>query len=230
MDSLGESMIINNLTVENISNANEEFLNAFYKMLNGLDKKIINMINSKNVKIILANKISDVYNSEYEKNEFQKEMGKYEDWNIENSDKIIHGVCSDTINALCIFSHTTEIRYIEYFFYHETGHFIDIFKDWRKEKVKGSLSSKKEFVEAYKNDITKHWDKIKNDNRFRLIHYIENSTPDKVSKTGLMETFAFCFARNNGKIDDVDIISDYFQETLLVAKKITDEYLTNLKL
>ena len=31
-------MKINNLTVENISNANEEFLNAFYKMFNEIDK------------------------------------------------------------------------------------------------------------------------------------------------------------------------------------------------
>lgn len=222
-------MIINNLPVENISNADEEFVNAFYKIVNGLDSKIVNLLNSKNIKIILADKMSDVFNSAEEKNKFKKDVEIYKEYNTENSDKISHGVCSSTINAVCIFSNTTEIKYMEYYFYHETAHFIDFNENWDKEDIKGFLSTKKEFIETYRKDIAKHWDKIQNDNRFRLIHYIEDSTPEKASEAGLAETFAFCFARNSGKLEDIDIISDYFQETLLAAKKITDEYLMNLK-
>lgn len=213
-------MIINNLTVENISNANEEFVNVFYNIINNLDLKLVNIINAHNTKIILANKLSDVLTP-------RNDIEKYQDYHPNNRDELTHGLCSDTINALCIFAEATEIFYIEAFLYHEIGHLIDVFQDWGKEEVKGFLSTQKKFVEAYKNDITKHWDKIKNDNRFRLKHYIQGSTPDKISNAGLCETFAFCFARNNHKTEDIDIISDYFKETLLVAKKITDKYLMN---
>ncbi len=223
-----DMMIINNLTVENISNANEDFLNNFFKIINEIDSKLVNIINSKNLKIILADKISDVHTSDKDKQSFKNDLEKYEEFTVENSDELSHGLCSDTINALCIFSNTTKIPYIASFLYHEIGHYIDYYVNWGNENIAPCLSSKKEFMEAYKNDIAKYWDKIKNDNRLRLKHYIEDSTPEKLSITGLSETFAFCFARNNNKIEDVDIISDYFQETLSIAKKITDEYLINL--
>ena len=219
-------MIVNGLTVENISNANDEFLNAFYKIINKIDIKLVNIIKSKNTRIILADKISDVYTSKQSKSAFKKEIEAYQEYDSQNSDKLSHGVCSDTINAICIFSSTTEIPYMDAILYHEIGHFIDFYDDWGKEDdLSQPLSSKQEFVDAYNNDITMHWDEIKKDNRFRLIHYIEDSKPNNVSKVGLCETFAFCFARNNNIPDDIDIISDYFQETVQSAKKITDEYL-----
>lgn len=215
-------MILNNIQVENISNADESYAKAFYDEINGLDSKLVKVINAHKTKIILANKLSDILPCE------KNDIEQFQDYHPENRDELTHGLCSDTINAICIFLNTTEIPYIGAFLYHETGHLIDLFQDWGKENITECLSLRKEFVEAYKKDVTSHWEKIKKDNRFRLKHYIQCSTPDKISSAGLRETFAFCFAKNNNKQEDIDIISDYFQKTLSVAKNITDEFLKNI--
>ncbi len=179
---------MNNLIIENISNANNEFLKAFYYEINELDKKIVNIINSKNVKIILADKLSDILPPS------KNDIEKTQDYHPVNRDITTRGLCSDTINAICIFSNTTSIQNLGAILYHEIGHLLDFYNNWGKEDTMPELSIKKEFIKAYKKDITKHWDKIKNDNRFRLKHYIQSSTPNNISQAGLVETFAFCFA------------------------------------
>ena len=81
-------------------------------------------------------------------------------------------------------------------------------------------------IEAYKKDITTHWDKIKNDNRFRLKHYIQSSTPNNTSQAGLVETFAFCFAEINNKQEDINILGEYFENSVITAKNIYNEFLS----
>ena len=88
-----------------------------------------------------------------------------------------------------------------------------------------SLSTKKEFIWAYNKDITLHWNNIKNDNRFRLKHYVQNSKPDNVSNAGLRETFAFCFAGMYNKFEDNNILKSYFSNAQETAEDIIDDFL-----
>ena len=215
-----EQNTLNNLVIKNISNAKDEFLAAFYKEINGLDKKLVDIINSKHLTIILANKLSDVI-TQKSKNDIEL----LQDYHPDDRDITTRGLCSDTINAICLFSDVIAIQNIGAILYHEAGHLLDFYVDWGKENIKANLSSKKEFIEAYKQDITSNWEKIKNDNRFRLKHYIQNSTPDNLSQAGLTETFAHCFARINNKFDDVDILGEYFENSLIVSKGIYTNFL-----
>ena len=212
-----------NLIIKNISNANNEFLRAFYNEIDELDRKIVNIINSKALKIILADKLSNILSSD------KNDIEKTQDYHPIDRDITTHGLCSNTINAICIFSNTSSIQNLGAILYHEIGHLLDFYNNWKKEDTIPELSIKKEFKNAYKKDITIHWNKIKNDNRFRLKHYIQSSTPDNISQTGLVETFAFCFAEINNKQDDIDILGEYFENTLIVAKDIYSEFLSKFK-
>lgn len=207
---------MDNFVIENKSNATQEFVEIFKNSTKNLNKKIVKLINSKNLQIILANKLSDILLPEN-----INDIDTYQDYTSENKDLTTRGLLSDTINALCIFSNTTTKENLEAIFYHELGHLIDMHADWEKP----SFSNTAKFVEAYQKDIQNSWDKIKNDNRYRLKHYIQNSTPENISLNATMETFAHCFARINGKFDDIDILGEYFPETLKIAKKIFAEFL-----
>ena len=213
-------MKMNDLIIENISNADNEFLKAFYIEIN---KKIVNIINSKALKIILADKLSDILPPN------KNDIEKTQDYHPIDRDTINQGLCSDTINAICIFSNTSPIQNLGAILYHEIGHLLDFYNNWEKEDAIPELSIKKEFKNAYKKDITIHWNKIKNDNRFRLKHYIQSSTPESISQSGLVETFAFCFAEINNKQDDIDILGEYFENSVIVARNIYNEFLSKFK-
>ena len=202
------------LTIENISNADNDFMQVFYQEINGLDGKLVKIINSKDLKVILADKLSDILPPD------KNDIEKTQDYYPVNRDVTTRGLCSDTINAICVFSNTVTTQNVGAILYHEIGHLLDYYNTWGQDSVTPELSIKEEFKSAYNKDITKYWDKIKNDNGFRLKHYIQSSTPENVSQAGLMETFAHCFARINGKFDDIDILGEYFENTLVAAKDI----------
>lgn len=210
---------MNNLIIENFSDADEIFLSKFYYEINALDKQLVNIINSKNLKIILANKLSDVITAE------KNDIEKYQDYHPKDRDIVTRGLCSDDINAICLFSNVATEKNIGAILYHEIGHLLDFYENWGKDDIKPVLSSQKEFIEAYRQDIIKYWELIKNDNRFRLKHYIQNSTPDNISSAGLMETFAHCFAGINNKFDDIDILGEYFENCLIISKDIYNKFL-----
>ena len=212
-----------NLIIENISKANDEFLKAFYNEIKGLNKKIVNIINSKGLKIILADKLSDILPSD------KNDIEKTQDYHPVDRNITTHGLCFDTINAICIFSNTTSIQNPGTILYHEIGHLLDFYNSWGKEDIMPELSIKEEFIKAYKKDITNHWDKIKNDNRFRLKHYIQSSTPENISQAGLVETFASCFAKINKKQKDIDILGEYFENSVIAARNIYNEFLSKFK-
>ena len=207
------------LIVKNISNADDEFLKVFYREINELDIKLINLINSKNLKIIIADKLSNVLSND------KNDIEKTQDYHPLDRDIVTRGLCSDTINAICIFYNNTTVQNVGAILYHEIGHLIDYYDTWGDDNCHPKLSKNTKFIETYNFCIKKHWDKIKNDNRFRLKHYIQSSYPDNASTAGLMETFAHCFARINNKFDDIDILGEYFTELLPVSKCLYNRFL-----
>lgn len=200
------------LIIKNISNASRDFLESLNTELNNLNPKIVRMIKNRNLKIIVANKLSDVLN--------EKENRILIDYNVENKDLTTRGLCSDTVGAIAIFSDVTGIKIIGAILYHEIGHLFDRYNSWEVP----SYSNSKDFIEAYQKDISKNWDKIVKDKRFRLKHYIQNSTPDNISFNATCETFAHCFAYAHNKFDDELIVAEYFDNALECTKK----FLVNL--
>ena len=213
-----EDLYIREIEIKNISNADEEYLKRFYAEINALDERLIKLIKKHNMKIILADKFSDVAPEET-----LKELKKYkENYDISNIDKTTRGNCSDHIEngSIQIFYNNTKEN-MPAILYHEIGHLADYNINFEEP----CFSSSKEFIYAYKKDLKNNWEKIKEDKRFRLVHYIQDSTPEKPNKTALAETFAHCFARINNKIDDVDIVGEYFTNAQKVTKKLVDEWL-----
>jgi len=213
--------------IKNISNADKEYVNLFVQKINLLDKKIKSLILSINYTIVLANKCSDVY-SEKEFNKLIEEVNDYkEEYTKNNIDKTLRGTCSDTIKKICAFLNTTPEKQLGFILYHEIGHFLDFYNKTGIFK-KNYLSSKKEFVNAYKKDLSKNWDNIKQDKRYRLIHLIQESTPENPNKIAMAETFANCFAKMLNEIDEFDFIELYFKNSLQATKKIVENFLSSL--
>ena len=210
-----------NLVIENISTAEEEFVRKFYYEISKLDKRLIYLINSYGLKIILANKLSDVFPEDK-----LEKIDENIDYDTPDKDKTTRGLLSTTINAICVFSDNVYVENIGAILYHEIGHLIDFFECLKEnEFTPFPLSNDDKFIKTYQKELTKNWDKIKNDDRFRLKHYIQSSTPEKISAYALRETFAHCFARINNKFDDIDILGEYFEELLPVTKKIYSKFL-----
>ena len=223
-DDAGNGILINKmnkLTIENISHADDEFLKLFNQEITGLDEKLIRLINDKGVKIILADKLSDVNKGD------NSDIEKYQDYHPADRDKVCRGLCSDNLNALCIFYNTVSLKELGAVLYHEIGHLIDIYPEWGKDEPVPALSTKQEFINAYNKDITLHWEQIKNDNRFRLKHYVQNSAPDNASRAGLCETFAFCFAGMHNRFEDNNILKSYFPNAQETAEDIIDDFFNN---
>lgn len=209
-----------NLIIKNISNASKEYLEEFYSEIKNLPQKIVELINEKSFKIILADKASDLFN----KHTLDELISYKEDYNIETIDKTIRGNCSDNIDngSINIFYNTTQ-NIVGAILYHEIGHLVDYHINFENPVY----STSQEFIDAYKKDLNKNWQKIKKDKRYRLIHYIQNSTPENPDEIALRETFAHCFARSFNKIDDIDIVSEYFENCLKVTKKIVKNFIHN---
>ena len=212
-------VLTDNLIIENISMADDNFLEVFYKEIKGFDAKIVDIINSKKLKIILANKLSDVLP------QGSGDIETYQEDHPVNRDITVRGLCSDTIGSICVFFNTVTIQNIGAILYHEIGHLIDYYDTWLQEDCRPCLSTTNEFIESYRFCIAKYWKKIKSDKCFRLKHYIQTSTPENVSVAGVMETFAHCFARLHNKFDDIDIMGKYFTELLPVSEKIYNKFL-----
>ena len=207
------------LEIKNISNADEKYLKNFYEEIANLDEKIISLIKKRGIKIVLANKFSDVADEKT-----LDEIAKYsEKYNRSNIDELCRGNCSDHIEngSIQIFYNNTK-EGMPAILYHEIGHLIDFHKSFEKP----CFSNCQEFIDAYKKDLKINWEKIKKDKRFRLIHFIQNSTPNNPNEMAMQETFAHCFARINNKIDDVDIAGEYFLNSQNATKKLVDSFLS----
>lgn len=208
-----------NLIIENKSNANKEIVYLFYSEINKLDERIKKIIEKKSFKFTLANKYSDV------RTEFEEPERYIEDYSsAEKRDKLIRGLSDSVINAICVFSNTNTPQTLICILYHEIGHLLDFYYDYDNP----CLSMNQEFIDAYKKDFVTNWEKISQDKRFRLVHYIQDSTLEKISKTAIIETFAMCFAKINGHDDDIDIMGLYFPTCIKVCKKIVEKFLETI--
>ena len=86
-----------------------------------------------------------------------------------------------------------------------------------------------EFIDAYTKDFLTNWEKISQDKRFRLVHYVQDSTPEKISKTAIIETLAMSFAKYNGYDDDMDFMGLYFPTCTKVCGKLVEEFLKTIE-
>ena len=75
--------------------------------------------------------------------------------------------------------------------------------------------------------MEENWVNIEQDKRYRLIHFIQNSTPDNPNKLAMAETFASCFAKTLNEIDEFDFIGLYFKNSLQEANEIVEDFLSN---
>ena len=216
------------LIVKNVSNVEKEYFKVFENKVNKLDGKIKLLIASIDYCIVLANKCSEVFSNE----KFEKlvnEVSNYkEKYTKETIDSIFRGICSDTINKICVFANNAPIEYVGFMLYHEIGHFLDMYNKTGVFK-EFYLSSKQEFVEAYKKDLKENWNDIKKDERYRLIHLVQNSTPENPCKVAMAETFSNCFAKTMNEVDEFDFIGLYFKNTLQITEKIIQEFLSATK-
>lgn len=211
--------------IKNISNANREYVEIFEQKIDLLDDKIKSLILSIDYEIVLVNKCSNVY-SEKEFKELINDISNYkENYTQETIDKIFRGITSDTIRKICVFSETVLQNQIGFILYHEIGHFLDFYNKTGKFK-KFYLSTQKDFVDAYKKDLSENWGNIKQDKRYRLIHLIQNSTLKNPNKVAMAETFANCFAKIMNEIDEFDFIDLYFKNSLQTTNKIINNFLT----
>ncbi len=211
------------IVVENKSSAPKEYLKVFHSEINNLDEKIKKIIVELGFKIVLADKFCDLIDSK----NIDKELRYYKENYLEKVQKdTIRGLLSDDYRTIFVFYKTAAKETLGAILYHEIGHLIDYYKYNFK---KPYFSSNPKFINAYKKDLSANWDKIKNDNCFRLIHYIQNSTPKKASRLALNETFAHCFANIHNKIDDIDIVNLYFKNSKQVVFELVQDYFKILK-
>lgn len=203
---------MNNIKVKNISSAKKELVCIFEEEIKNLDKTLINLINSRKLEIILADKLSDVINID--------NTDIYTEYFPKDRDKVTRGLISDNINAICIFANVVQKQNIGACLYHEIGHLIDYYKDWEIPQY----SQTDFFVNAYKQDIYNNWDAIQKDKTFRLIHFVQTSSLENISYPAVGEVFAQSFASIHNKLDDIDIIGKYFNNSLNAAKILNSKF------
>ncbi len=203
---------MNNIKVKNISSAKKELVCTFEEEIKKLDKTLINLINSRKLEIILADKLSDVINI--------NNTDIYTEYFPKDRDKVTRGLVSDNINAICIFANVVQKQNLGAILYHEIGHLIDYYKDWEMPQYSHTAF----FINAYKQDIYNNWDAIQKDKTFRLIHYIQTSSLENISYPAVSEVFAQSFASIHNKLDDTDIIGKYFNNSFNAAKKLYSKF------
>lgn len=203
-----------------------EFVNLFIKTIQGIDPIIAKMVEDKGVSFVLANSLYDVRPKEEMAQNYEK---FYEDkyTQVLTNKYPARGVTSDVRNCIAVFYENTQIEHLEAILYHEIGHFIDSYENFGKIDSLDymTFSTSESFMQAYKNDLTKNWDLIKNDDNFRLKHFVQNSTPENIHAAAVVETFSEIYRWKCGKINDTKTVELYFHESAKAAEKLLfDKY------
>lgn len=200
----------------------KNLIKAYKNTLNNLDEKIIKLIEQKDFTMLLTHDVHDILDDNF----FKKLQKDY----VENMfDHPYRGMMTndnkDDAFYIAVFEKHLKVNELEGVLYHEIGHFLDGFNIIEKKdpNLKLFLSGSEDFQNAYKNDLTKNFDKIKDDKRYRLIHYVENSTPDNINPTAVVETFAEAFMTLNNKVIDEKIIDLYFPNIIEVARELLNK-------
>lgn len=199
-------------------NVKKEFIEVFEQEIEKIPEKIKEMLKKRGVDFVIVDYIDDLYDEQ----RLKKHAQIYKD-DITRK-KTTRGLMSDESHCIALSSTTTKIKDIKAILYHELGHFLDAYDNYGKVDELGlSLSSRKEFVDAYTKDFIAHYDKIKENDNFRLVHFIQKSTPENISNIGIIETFAELFRWANNIKNDSLTVELYFPTALRVAKKLINE-------
>ncbi len=189
-----------------------EYISALQNAINNLDFKILKLLRETDFTIHLYKTPQDfplVANTQYVEN-----LKTYP----------TRGRCSvgEGIRQISIFKNNTKIEHLEAILYHEIGHFLDFYRCIANNCVNENLfsSSCAAFKSAYRIDLTLNWLKIRKDKRFRLVHFIQNSTPAKINPIAILETYAELFRHINGKINDEETVELYFHNSRNVLIEI----------
>lgn len=207
------------MLIENISTEqNEEFKKTFEEAVKNIPQKIKVMLKEKNIKFIIADYVDDTMSEERKK----KQDERYKDDIVKK--ETTRGLMSDEIDCIVVSAKNTKIEHIEAILYHEVGHFLDAYDNFGQVDEFGlSLSSKEEFVNAYTKDFADNYEQIKLDTNFRLVHFVQKSTPENINDAGIMESFAELFRHASGKINDTKTVELYFPTALQTLKQIVNE-------
>lgn len=195
-----------------------EFEVNFKNEIKTIQPLIKQMLNEKKMAFVLVDYIDDLLDEK----RLEKIRNNYKyDHNTRQQSR---GIMSDESNCIAISVKNTRIEDIGAILYHEIGHFLDGYQNFGKIDDLGlTFSTDKKFVEAYTKDFIEHYELIKNDKNFRLKHFVQDSTPENINKSGIAETFAELFRLANNKINDTETVELYFPTALGVLKLMLNQ-------
>jgi len=207
------------MLVKNVSTTtDEEFENILKSEIENIPSTIKTLLQGKKIECLIVDYTDDLLDEErrQKNNEFYKDdIAKKE---------TTRGMMSDDSNCIAISIKNTKMKDIGAILYHELGHFLDAYDNFGKVDELGlSLSSNKKFIDAYNEDFINHYEQIKEDTNYRLVHFVQKSTPDKISQTGIIETFAELFRLACHKTNDTKTVELYFPSALQVLIEIVNE-------
>lgn len=204
--------------------ADYNYVNLFNTLIEKVDPEIKKMMEEFDFTFEIRNNYLETRTKD--EAEGLKKIYKY-DIDILNG---VRGNLRDTKDSsgvtITIFHNTVTAEYIETILYHEIGHFLDFYfhlknAAGKKSKRRKALSKSPEFVKAFKKDLNEHWDLIKNDNNYRLKHFIQDMSPKKkATDSVLCETFAELYRHNRGLKNDTKTVELYFPESKNVQMEI----------
>lgn len=202
----------------NSKDVSNEFESTFKNEIENIPTIIKDLLNEKNIAFILVDYIDDLLDEK--RLEKIKNNYKYD----HNTRKQSRGIMSDESNCIAISAKNTRIEDIGAILYHEIGHFLDGYQNFGKIDDLGlTFSVNKKFIDAYTKDFIEHYELIKNDNNFRLKHFVQDSTPENINKSGIVETFAELFRLAYSKKNDTKTVELYFPTAFNILKVMLNE-------
>lgn len=160
-----------------------QYIDSFMNEVRDISGRIIRLVENKDVSIRLVNSIYDIKPDKLDYYSISR-VGVHD----------IQGVISEDENCIAICKNNTDIKDIRKVLFHELGHFLDVYEKFGNIKSTYDLtySTSSQFINAYREDLMKSWDKLQNNTvvpDFCLI----NSTPQRANQTAVIETFAEVF-------------------------------------
>lgn len=198
--------------------ATEEYKDAFKAEVENINPKIKEMIRKKGVSLILVDFIYELVDEK--RKQKMKEAYKYD-----RKEELTRGLTSDEVHCIAIAYDTVPIDFIGALLYHEIGHFLDLYEVYGQVNslYDMTFSADKKFINAYTKDFEDHYEIIKNDNNYRLKHFIQDSIPGRINQNAVSETFAELYRFANNKKNDTETVELYFPTALDVSQELLKE-------
>ena len=198
----------------------EKFLNTLVFEMKNINTNILKMLNERKMSVFVVYKFSDLYT----KQSISQNYGYKIDFNKES-----RGLMSDEINKIVLFSKNLQPANIGAILYHEIGHFIDCYKNFKtiKDLHGFTYSTNIKFIRAYKSDFKKNFKLIKNDANPRLRHFVQDNTLEKINQITIAETFAELFSLAFNKANDTKTVELYFPGSLIILKELLNDLMND---